>query len=504
MSIMRIGGIASGFDTEQIVEDMMRIERLPLDRLYQQKVRAEWQRDEYRSINTKLTRLADMAFNLQFSGSYNLRQAVSSNKNIISVQATGDSHLGSYRIKVSQLASSGYVISGDQIADKFSQFIADLEGSEEPFTIRLKGLDNADTEFTEIQLTANETIESFVRKVNTHKDLGVNVYYDEHEDRFVFTSKSTGVESNVVFDTADPNTKSFFEEVLATVPEGGIEYQWAKTELGKNAILEINGLQTERSSNTFVLNGTQITLHSTSEEEVRVEVNQDTDKIFNMIKDFVELYNEVIQEVNTKLSEPYYRDFPPLTEEQKKDMTEREIELWEEKAKSGLLRSDRMLSSIVTDIRNTLTSAVKGLDGISSLSQIGIKTGPWYEKGKLHIDEAKLRETINERGEELVKLFTNSPGAESNEGAGIFRKLRTTLDNATKQISDKAGRDTSTYDQSSLSEQIRNYERRMELMEERLLTIENRYWAQFTAMEKALQQMYSQSDWLYQQLAALG
>lgn len=486
MSIMRIGGIASGFDTEQIVEDMMRIERLPLDRLYQQKVRAEWQRDEYRSINTKLTRLADMAFNLQFSGSYNLRQAVSSNKNIISVQATGDSHLGSYRIKVSQLASSGYVISGDQIADKFSHFI---EGSEEPFTIRLKGLNNADTEFTEIQLTANETIESFVRKVNTHKDLGVNVYYDEHEDRFVFTSKSTGVESNVV---------------LATVPEGGTEYQWAKTELGKNAILEINGLQTERSSNTFVLNGTQITLHSTSEEEVRVEVNQDTDKIFNMIKDFVELYNEVIQEVNTKLSEPYYRDFPPLTEEQKKDMTEREIELWEEKAKSGLLRSDRMLSSIVTDIRNTLTSAVKGLDGISSLSQIGIKTGPWYEKGKLHIDEAKLRETINERGEELVKLFTNSPGAESNEGAGIFRKLRTTLDNATKQISDKAGRDTSTYDQSSLSEQIRNYERRMELMEERLLTIENRYWAQFTAMEKALQQMYSQSDWLYQQLAALG
>ena len=57
----------------------------------------------------------------------------------------------------------------------------------------------------------------FVRKVNTHKDLGVNVYYDEYQRSFCFTSKSTGVESNVVFDTADPNTKSFFEEVLAAL-----------------------------------------------------------------------------------------------------------------------------------------------------------------------------------------------------------------------------------------------------------------------------------------------
>ena len=117
---------------------------------------------------------------------------------------------------------------------------------------------------------------------------------------------------------------------------------------------------------------------------------------------------------------------------------------------NGLLRSDRMLSSIVTDIRNILTSAVKGLDGISSLSQIGIKTDLGMKKGKLHIDSRLNYEKLLMNAEKnLVKLFTNSPGAESNEGAGIFRKLRTTLDNATKQIINKAGRDTNTYDQSS-------------------------------------------------------
>jgi flagellar hook-associated protein 2 len=99
--------------------------------------------------------------------------------------------------------------------------------------------------------------------------------------------------------------------------------------------------------------------------------------------------------INGKLSEERYRKFPPLTEEQKKDMSENDIKLWEEKAKSGLLRSDPLLDRIVRDLRYAVSSSVAGLPKeMNSLSAIGITTGDWREKGKLHINEDKLRDAI--------------------------------------------------------------------------------------------------------------
>lgn len=63
----------------------------------------------------------------------------------------------------------------------------------------------------------------------------------------------------------------------------------------------------------------------------------------------------MIDMVNGKLTEKKYRDYTPLTEEQKKDMTEKQIELWEEKAKSGLLRGDTILSGATNQMRTDFT-----------------------------------------------------------------------------------------------------------------------------------------------------
>ena len=53
-----------------------------------------------------------------------------------------------------------------------------------------------------------------------------------------------------------------------------------------------------------------------------------------MIKSFVEKYNEFVDKTQTLLTEKKYRDFPPLTDAQREDLTDKEIELWEEKAKA--------------------------------------------------------------------------------------------------------------------------------------------------------------------------
>ena len=51
---MRIGGLASGMDTESIIRDMMNANRIPLDKITQKKQYLEWQLDDYRSINRNL------------------------------------------------------------------------------------------------------------------------------------------------------------------------------------------------------------------------------------------------------------------------------------------------------------------------------------------------------------------------------------------------------------------------------------------------------------------
>ncbi|OEF97794.1 hypothetical protein BHF68_13220 [Desulfuribacillus alkaliarsenatis] len=136
---------------------------------------------------------------------------------------------------------------------------------------------------------------------------------------------------------------------------------------GKNAKFVLNGLETERKANVFTISGVEYTIKAVTDNAVTVSSVSDTDAIFDKIKGFV----------NEKLMERRYRDFPPLTNEQRRAMDDKEIEMWEEKAKSGLLRGDHMLSGILTDMRMLISDQVKGLgDGrISSLAQIGITTG---------------------------------------------------------------------------------------------------------------------------------
>jgi len=110
-------------------------------------------------------------------------------------------------------------------------------------------------------------------------------------------------------------------------------------EEGKDALVIINGETIRRSTNTFTVNGVTYTLHSESNEIQTIDVNFDVDAVVNNIKSFVEKYNEMIDKINSKLTEKYDRNYPPLTEDQKRELTEDEIEKWETKAKQACLET---------------------------------------------------------------------------------------------------------------------------------------------------------------------
>lgn len=168
----------------------------------------------------------------------------------------------------------------------------------------------------------------------------------------------------------------------------------------------------------------------------------------NNIKAFVDLYNEVLTALDSKITEPRYRDYQPLTSEEKDAMKEADIEKWEEKARSGLLRSDSIIEGILTDMRRIVAETVGGIDGLKSLNEIGISAGAYLtnKTRTLTIDERKLREAIEKDPEAVAKIFNNESEIDSEKGLMI--RLNEKITAGINKITNRAGNSTTGYDQS--------------------------------------------------------
>ncbi|MGB6409088.1 MAG: flagellar filament capping protein FliD, partial [Planococcus donghaensis] len=257
--------------------------------------------------------------------------------------------------------------------------------------------------------------------------------------------------------------------------------------------IEVNGLKTNQTT----VNGLTINLLQAG-SVATVNVQSNPEKPLAMIKDFVNKYNETIDTLQKQIIEKRYPDFQPLSDEQKKELTETEIELWEEKARSGLLRNDPIMKSALQDLRRAFMDTVSGVaDGnLNHLSQIGINTGSYTEGGKLFIDEDKLKDALTKKPDEVMALFTTRDAA----GNGVGARVYDTLNSIVTKLSAKAGSSTSSVDNSILSQKLKRMDTEISRWQDRLTSIEDRYWKQFTAMEKALSKMNSQSTWMQQSL----
>ena len=256
-----------------------------------------------------------------------------------------------------------------------------------------------------------------------------------------------------------------------------------------------NGLQTQRSSNTFQINGFEINLKAESTTDVTFSSTPDTDKILESVTKFVDEYNKILADLNGQIREKSYRDFQPLTKEQRADLDEKEIELWDEKAKSGTLRNDSIMSSALSQMRSILNSAVTTASGTMRLSDIGITTSSNYsENGKLVINADKLKKAISDNPNGIYELF-NADGA-TVAGKGLGRQLRDSLDETRKKIVQKAGSDSAVNNTFSLGRTLNGYDSQISRFEDRLQMVETRYYRQFGAMEAAIQRANQQSAYL--------
>jgi flagellar hook-associated protein 2 len=499
---MRIGGLASGMDIDQIVKDLMKVERMPLDKLKQKKQLLEWQRDDYREMNKLLQELDTLIFDGIYRQSTFMKKTVtSSDESIVTAVATSVTANQTVEIgNITQLASAARWMSENPITKSGGGTVdpnAPLNTQfSSPSSLQFEVIKPGSTTAETVDITidpATDTLNSLISKLNQNAKLGVSAFYDEFTQKLVITKNETGAGASIKVVSG----ANFLKELGFTSATDGNELT-GKT-FGQNAKFTINGLPTERTTNTFTINGMTYTLKNTKTSgTVTISTATDTDSIFNSIKAFVDKYNEVISKINAELKEERYRDYPPLTDEQKEAMTEKQIELWEEKARSGMLRGDSILSSGLSKMRMDLYTKVGGANitsGFSQLAEIGITTSSNYlDGGKLIIDETKLRQKIQENPDAIYRLFNNDSTNYSEKG--IARRLRDTIKDTIGKIEQKAGKTIWTNQQFAIGRDLIQIDSQIDRFEDRLKQIEDRYWRQFTAMEEAIQRANQQSMYL--------
>ncbi len=494
---MKIGGLASGIDTESIIKDLMNAERIPLDKMTQKKQYFEWQLNDYRTANRDLKDFSTKLFdNMILTKNFNAKNVTVSDPNAVSIKAKGNTENFSGTITVNDLATSATVV-GSKIAEGNKDFKVPAEGAVIEITA-------PNGEMRKVTLSEGDDIKEIAKKITAQSD--VRAFYDETTGQIGLSSKLSGkgagdgnivlkgsILTNLGLDSDDPENK----DIVKTA--------------GKNSELVYNGMTITRPSNTFELDGMEITLKEANKgKEITFNATTDTDKVFDNIKGFVDDYNKLIEDLNKKIREPKYRDYQPLTTEQKADMKDKEIEMWEEKAMSGTLRNNPELSNLLSSMRSVLNTSVqigpKKEDTIS-LSSIGITTSSDYlDHGKLIIDETKLKEAIAKDPQNIQKLFGQETAGTVEEGAkgspaGIARLLRDQVDATQKVIQKKAGKVGDTNKAFTLGQTLDSMNKSIERFQTKLEMVESRYWKQFTAMENAIQRANAQSASL---MSALG
>lgn len=614
---LRVSGLVSGMDTDEIISSLMRVERLPLDKLYQKKQLSEWKSEAYRNITSILSGFRSDFFDVlkpasdmrsqsiyqkyisessdasvvTASGGHGLTSASHSiivnriasassatSSASISSALTGESIVpftvtnenNSFRLtvngvtKVITLADGNYTdaasIIGNgsdgllrqKVKEAFGNLDVVAEGASIRFTSAVAsdsitvtsatddvlgnlgfssgesnkitagatleaisgklagGAVNFDEDGNfiltingkDITINKSDTLNTLISRVNS-SDANVTMSYSSLSDTLKITSKSTG-EGSI---TLDDNGSGFFAATGLTTVTAGV-----------NASVVIDGIAASRATNSFSVDGvTYALLKADPGVEKTISLTRDVDSTYNSIKSFVDKYNEVISKTNSVLTEKYDRDYQPLTDEMKAAMTEDEIKKWETKAKTGLLKNDSILQSIVSDMRKALYDSVSGVTG--GLSSIGITTGSYDEKGKLNIDEAKLKEAIRNSPDKVMDLFSKesdirySPNLSPEESAaryrenGLMNRLYDIIQNNIRTARDSDGKKGVLLEKAGLAgdasefsnyyyDEIQDYAEKIRAMNGKLTAIENRYYAKYTALEKAISRMNNQSGYI--------
>lgn len=266
---------------------------------------------------------------------------------------------------------------------------------------------------------------------------------------------------------------------------------------GEDAKIEVDGVTYTSYSDTLTVNGMTITAMEETDKAVTVSTKNDTEGVYNMIKDFIKAYSELINEMDSLYNAESSKGYDPLLSEEKEALSDSEVEEWEKKIKDSILRRDATLSDISSALKMDMMKGFKIGNQTVYLSDFGINTlgyfnAPDNERNAYHIDGDPDDPKTKNNDDLLTKLIENNSDAVMNFFTGLTNTLHDTL--ANKMSATKMSSALTVYNDKKMKEEYDDYTDKIKKQEEKLNAYIDKWYAKFSAMETALAKLESKNS----------
>ena len=348
---IRITGMNSGLDTESIITALTQTKQTRLDNFKGDQKKLTWKQDKWKDLNKKVVSFYNGTLsNMRFSTAYTKKTTTASNANAVSVVTGSDAMNTTQTLDITSLARAAY-LTGEEVKDssgnaaKKTSTIEDLglsAGQKLKFQI---GDDASDV--LSVNIEEGDTVDSILSKLKgaesseTHTKLNFN--FDDNNGRFYVSAQKEGAKA--AFHLVSDGESSVAMEKLGFKLNGADEANSSNYVAGSSAKINLNGVEYTSESNTFEINGLTITANEIA-SGISLTTKQDTSGIFDNIKKMLKEYNDLMKEFATLYNADKATKYSMLTDDQKEEMSDKEIEEWENKIKDGLLSGDETIGNI--------------------------------------------------------------------------------------------------------------------------------------------------------------
>lgn len=496
---VRIPGLATGLDTDQLVKDMLTGEQNKIDKVYQNQQMVKWQQETYRDITKNVKGFYDKYFNVTSkdyilgSKSFNTITVNSSNNSVITATGSSSASNINYKFDVKKLETSTSMstsTASNGVTIKKDSSLSEL-GLVNEVTFKISAGESKESKV--ITINKDDKVSDLINKINESFPEEVKASFSDMTGKLTISSNTTGdnstlkiidVEKDVdgnYIDKGTDNALSF----LSMVTTKGENSQVTVMDSAGNVIKELND-----GKNTFNIDG--ITYNLNGVGQASLTSTQDITPVVEKLESFINDYNKIMDEIYDLVTQKKSNGYKPLTEAQKKEMTEEEIKNWEKKSKEGMLRNDSELRSFMDDMKSSMLGPFEGLG--KSLSEIGITNVDDYNKpGQIKLDVDKFTKVLQENGV-LAEKLTN----------GVFDKVKTIMykyvGSSSSIFAKKAGIEKTSTDFNNIySEQIRKQEEQIKKLTTKMKTKEQQLYSKFARLEASMSKLNSQMNYFVNQ-----
>lgn len=436
-------GIGSGLEANSIVEQLMTLESQPLINLQQKEAGYQLELSSIGQLSSAVSTFKSSVDALKDASDFNVFTATSADTAIFTASASSSAAAGTYDVQVTSLAT----------ADKYGSIsfsdsdTTTVGNSGDKIEITI------DSETFSVDIGAM-TLDDIAAAINVASDnVGVTasvIQEDSSNFYLTLTSNETG--------TANAMTLAFEDSGGSPIADPLTMTQSTDQE-ADDAVIVVDGTYTiTRSSNTIsdAVNGVTLNLLDTSASGVSLDVSHNNASVKSAVESFASAYN-TLQSTLTSLN-------------------------------AGALSGDSTIRTIQSQIRSAFNTAPTGFTGnFTYLSDIGVS---FTKEGTLETDSEKLDSAISSDLSSLTELFSD------DDQGFAFR-----LSNSLESILDSDGLIDAKND--GINAQIEYVQDAQEAFSLRLVSIEARYRAQYSALDNLMASLQTTSSFLDQQLSIL-